>query len=89
MGQKAPVVTVRLLGREPDEGSMSSSESESEDDDVGESSGVELGVEFQKLRGGWKVFFLSMAQVFAALKRREKFGGEPKVRPLNDDQNPE
>ena len=42
---------------------MSSSDSESEDDEVGERSGVEVGVgvEFQKNRGLCKDFFLSMA----------------------------
>ena len=60
MGQKAPDGAPRLRGRDP-EGSMSSSESELEEDEVGESSGVELGVEFQKNSGWWKDVFLSMA----------------------------
>lgn len=60
MGQNAPAGTVRLNGREPDR-SMSSSDSLSEDDDVGESSGVDVGVLCQKWRGGYRVFFLSIA----------------------------
>jgi hypothetical protein len=57
MGQKAPAETARLTGREPED-SMSSSESLSEE--VGDSSGVVLGVEFQKNEGD-SDFFLSMA----------------------------
>ena len=43
MGQKAPRGTAKLTGREPDEESISSSNSLSEEEeDVGERSGVEL-----------------------------------------------
>jgi hypothetical protein len=57
MGQKAPAETARLTGREPED-SISSSESLS--DEVGDSSGVVLGVKFQKNEGA-SDFFLSMA----------------------------
>ena len=40
---------------------MSSSESVSDDEDVGESSGVELGVLCQKRRGGCKDLFFSIS----------------------------
>lgn len=60
MGQKAPGGTVKLSGREPEE-SMSSSDSLSDEEDVGESSGVVLGVWCRKSMGGCRVFFLSIA----------------------------
>lgn len=56
MGPKAPAETARLTGREPDD-SISSSESLSEE--VGDNSGVVLGVKFQK--DGASVLFLSIA----------------------------
>lgn len=75
MGQKAPAETARLTGREPEE-SMSSSESLSED--VGDSSGVVLGVKFQKKEGA-KDFFFSMAERErrGALNRRRFVTGPP------------
>lgn len=57
IGQKAPAETARLTGREPED-SMSSSESLSEE--VGDSSGVVLGVKFQKKEEA-RDFFLSIA----------------------------
>jgi hypothetical protein len=57
IGQKAPVETARLTGREPDD-SISSSESLS--DEVGDSSGVVDGEKFQK-KAGARDFFLSIA----------------------------
>lgn len=57
MGQKAPAETARLTGREPED-SISSSESLSEE--VGDSSGVVVGVKFQK-KDEDRVFFLSIA----------------------------
>lgn len=53
--EKAPA---RLTGREPED-SMSSSESLSEE--VGDNSGVAVGVWFRKKREGASVFFLSIA----------------------------
>lgn len=57
MGQKAPVETARLTGREPDE-AMSSSESLSEE--VGDNSGVVDGEKFRK--DGAKDLFFSIAK---------------------------
>lgn len=57
IGHKAPGETARLAGREPGD-SISSSESLSEE--VGDSSGVVVGVKFQK-KDEDRVFFLSIA----------------------------
>lgn len=56
IGQKAPVETARLTGREPED-SISSSESLS--DEVGDKSGVVVGEKFQKDEE--RDFFLSIA----------------------------
>lgn len=56
--EKAPDEMARLTGREPDD-SISSSESLSEE--VGDNSGVAVGVWFRKKREGANVFFLSIA----------------------------
>ena len=56
--EKAPDEMARLTGREPDD-SISSSESLSEE--VGDNSGVAVGVWFRKKRDGANVFFLSIA----------------------------
>lgn len=55
--------TAKLCGRDPDEDSISSSDSESDEDDVGESSGVTIGVEVQGNIDDCKDFFRSIALI--------------------------